>query len=138
MRCPNCNKFVPYDEPEAEVQNSDLLGSTATVTTRIVLKCADCSEELKEAEIDAEVEIEHNCNTEDEKEFEWVDEPSDAEGFPRTQDKDRHGKPIKNRRYMKTFYGFTATGKVKCCHCAEEIELEFKGEEQASGFNELV
>lgn len=141
MRCPNCNKFVPYDEPVVEINSTDIHESIATVEVRVVLKCADCGEELKDSDMTAEKEIEHDCENAKKGEkptFEWKDEPADGEGTERTQTTDRHGKPIKLSRYMKRFYGFTSSGSVECQKCKEIIELDFESEEQASGFNELV
>jgi hypothetical protein len=143
MRCPNCNKFVGYTDPEVEIQSTDLDENHATVTARVVLKCAECGDELKDAEITSEVSITHDCPDENEKgetpeaEFEWDDEPTEGEASDRTETKDRNGKQIKNSRYMKRFYGFSACGSVKCVHCGDVINLDFDGEEQASGFNEL-
>jgi hypothetical protein len=110
---------------------------------------------LKDAEIEAEEEITHECKPKDQREPEWKPDPDfDAEddydekfeleddGEPeaesRTETKDRNGKPIKSARYMKTFYGFRSEPCVKCRCCGESIPLTMKGEEQASAFNELV
>lgn len=127
---------MAYDEPEVEIVSTDISQNLATVGARVVLKCAECDNELKDAEIQAENTIDHGCDGDEI--FEWEDAPSDAEGTNRLEIRDRHGKPIKSMRYMKTFYGFTCSGSVKCTKCKEVIELDFEGEEQASGFNELV
>ena len=140
MRCPNCNKFVPYDEPQVEVSSSDVQGETVTGSVRIVLCCADCNEELKDAELDFEMTIEHECpkaKKDDEPEFE-LEGDVDATATDRYQDKDRHGKPIKSMRYQKHFYGAELTATVKCTKCEEIISVETTVEEQARGFNELV
>lgn len=140
MRCPDCNKFVAYDEPEVEIQSADISSNDATVCARVVLKCADCGGELKDAEIESSMSIEHDCpkGENEKREFEWEDEPQDGDATSRTQTTDRHGKPIKLSRYMKQFYGFECGGSVKCPDCLKVISLDFSGEEQASGFNELV
>lgn len=138
MRCPDCNKFVPYDEPEVEIQESSISGTQASINARVVLKCAECGSELKDSEIQADVDIEHDCPKLKDPDFEWDNEPVNGEPSERTQTTDRNGKPIKYSRYMKRFYGFTASGSVRCQGCNELIDLEFEGEEQASGFNELV
>jgi hypothetical protein len=68
MRCPSCNKFAAYDEPEVEVIDSDVDGNTVRGNVRIVLKCAEDGEELKDAELEFEAQIEHECdNSEKEK-----------------------------------------------------------------------
>ena len=65
-RCPDCNKFVSYDEdyePEVsdEAVNIDGEGedatATITATIRIALPCAECSTELAETSLDWEYEI---------------------------------------------------------------------------------
>ena len=107
---------------------------------------------MKSANIEAETQICHEClpekdrpegqagdpdfkGEEDLDPYEVEDEGS-AEGTSRTQDKDRNGKPIKSSRYMKTFYGFSLEGTVRCRGCGEIIEFSMDGEEQASGFDE--
>ena len=54
MRCPDCNKFVSYDEPEVEVNSINVNGEAVTASVRVALNCADCSTGLKEAEIEAD------------------------------------------------------------------------------------
>ena len=49
--------------------------------------------------------------------------------------KDRHGKPIKSSRYMKSFYGFILESEIKCRKCGEVFDVTVEGEEQASAFN---
>lgn len=147
MRCPDCSKFVSFDEPEPELNSVELDGSTLRASVRVVLKCADCGNELKDAEIEAEKEIEHDCKNEAEKArrekageelFEVTDDGEPA-GNDRFQDKDRHGRPIKRARYMRHYYGFDLETTVKCLCCGEEdIAVATEGEESASGFNELV
>ena len=150
MRCPECNKFVAYDEPQCESNgvDMDVLNVRATVTVQ--LNCADCVTRLKDAVIEAETEIEHTCKPEAERpedqkpdpQFKGGDEQfeieneGDPEGTIRTETKDRHGKPIKLSRYMKTFYGFTQETEVRCRRCGECFTVTLAGEEQASGFNE--
>jgi hypothetical protein len=148
MRCPNCSKFVPFDEPEVEVNDESVNTTDLSVGVRIVLKCADCGEELKDAELtdDLDLNEEHEC-PDSEKQDKMRDDGEDlfelegsleAEGFDRYQDKDRHGKPIKSRRYQRHFYGANVTGQAKCLCCEEIFDVKLTLEEQASGFNELV
>jgi ribosomal protein S27E len=152
MRCPDCNKFVSYDEPQTEVGDVSVEGTTVRANVTVQLNCQDCSNTLKDAEIESEAEITHECKPEAERDAEWkpdvefheneeddqfeVDSDGDAEGTSRVQDTDRHGKPIKSARYMKTFYGYTLTTSIKCRKCGEVFDVELEGEEQASGFNE--
>lgn len=150
MRCPDCNKFVSYDEPQCEVGSVELGGETVRANVTVQLNCEDCGGTLKDAEIEAETEIEHECKPEAERDKEWkpdadlekdddqyeLESDGDAEGTNRMETKDRHGKPIKSSRYMKSFYGFTLESEIKCRKCGEVFSVTLKGEEQASAFNE--
>jgi len=65
-------------------------------------------------------------------------EVDEVELTSRTQTTDKHGKPIKNRRYMRTFYGFQLSYSVKCS-CGEEVASgTIEDETQASGMDELT
>lgn len=63
MRCPNCSKFVPFDEPEVEVQSAEVQDTNLDLSVRVVLKCADCGEELKDAELSDTIDLHdhHDC-----------------------------------------------------------------------------
>ena len=75
MRCENCQKFVSYDtEVEPEESNSpELNDGIFTASFRRVLSCADCGSEMKEAEIEIEVDA-------------TIDEPEREEDKPSEQD----------------------------------------------------
>jgi hypothetical protein len=63
MRCPSCNKFVPFDtdsEPEVDI-DIDADGSVSG-TVRIVNTCAECGEELKEASLDVSEDLTDECD----------------------------------------------------------------------------
>ncbi len=149
MRCPDCSKFVSYeDPPTVEVESIEISGVevsetevTATVTAigRIVLLCAECSSELKDSEFEIEETVGHDCThaadvTDDSLEA----EEAGSDGTSRLETLDRRGKPIKNYRYMKTYYGAEITATVTCAACGWEDEITLCAEEQASAFNELV
>lgn len=143
MRCPNCNKFVSYDEPEAEIEYGEVEENDGensffvSATVRVVLKCAECGDELKETNGDITLVFNHSCGeklTAENFEIESIE----AEGCSRVQDKDKHGRQIKNHRYMKTFYGCEVTGTFICSLCDESISESETFEEQASSFDELV
>lgn len=152
MRCPDCNKFVPYDEPQCETGSVDVDGTMVRTQVTVQLNCAECGGTLKDAEIEAEVEIDHTCKPEAEREKDWTPDPDyveadgeeqfevadegSPEGNDRLEDKDRHGKTIKNYRYMKRFYGFTQEVDIKCRKCGETFSVRLSGEVQASSFNE--
>jgi hypothetical protein len=134
MRCPDCNKFVSFDEPEIEAQEPDIDGSTLTGQVRIVLKCSDCGNELKDAELDYEIEIEHDCKKRKKKnpEYEVCGEP-DCSGTDRYD-----GKPGTPMRYRRHYYGAEVVGTVTCVHCKQEVAFFGDVEERAAGFNDLV
>ncbi len=61
----------------------------------------------------------------------------DADPASRVQTTDKHGKPIKNSRYMKTFYGAEITFNITCHRCGESFLVEGTVEEQASAFEDI-
>jgi len=103
------------------------------------LNCADCGTTLKSAEISFQHDIDHTCAKppvpEGEEQFELEDD-LEPTGTDRFQTTDRHGKPIRNPRYQRHYYGFEGDVKVKCNGCEEVIDVHLEGEEQASGFEE--
>lgn len=144
-RCSDCNRLVSIEPGEAEINDVSINGDELEASMRLVLNCAECGQEVREAEAVGNTTIDHQCTkTEDgedkeddeEPEFEEVDqEVGDIE--ERYADKDRKGKPIKNPRYQKKFYGATATITVQCSKCEEEFPIEVLCEEQASAFEDI-
>jgi hypothetical protein len=151
MRCPDCAKFVGYDteqEPELESEQVDGTladGYTFSASVRRVLACAECGNELKESSFDIEIELKS-----EELKAKCPKADEDADGAhtlevtdysvsatERTETKDRHGKPIKSARYMKTFYGFEGEATVTCEGCELEEIVHFEDESQASFFEEV-
>lgn len=153
MRCPDCNKFVPYDEPECELSGEpQICGDEVTTTVTVNLNCGECGSLLKSAEIEASADFDHTCKPLDERNAEWepdseyedgdeqyeIEDEGSPDGTSRLETKDRHGKQIKSHRYMKTFYGFEQVVTVKCRKCGETFEVTIADEEQASAFEEQV
>jgi DNA-directed RNA polymerase subunit RPC12/RpoP len=155
MRCPDCNKFVGYDEPQVDVESEDIDSNTVTVQIHEVLPCQECGTELKEAYMDVEIaDIEcpecggdprdENGNHKKSVDPDATDEEYleidgvDAEPIDRFEDKDRHGKPIKNMRYMKHYYGASVTVHLRCKKCGHEFSVEETTELVASEFDEMV
>jgi hypothetical protein len=132
-RCPDCNKFVSLELQEPEL-NLNVEGDSITGQVRLVLTCVECGNEGKETNLDIDLALDHDCDRA-EDDFELVDEA--AETTERYQDKDRHGKPIKNPRYRRHYYGAEITATVCCNKCGKEFEVTETVEEQASGFEEL-
>lgn len=138
MRCPTCNRMVSFDEPRVEVESEDLDQESMTVTgtVGVTLPCVDCGTELKGTSLDYEVCFNHSCDGKSEEETELQEVTADP--MDRFEDKDRNGKPIKNPRYQKHYYGATVTATIVCGKCGETIESSVDVEEQASAFDELV
>lgn len=146
-RCSECNRFVPYaDPPETILQAAEIVEDSVRAEVEVELQCADCTTTLKALTVEAEEFIEHRCPEEgagsdpdfeeDDEQFELVDDSPEPEGTSRVETKDRHGKEIKNPRYMKTYYGFALDALVHCRKCGDEFTVHLEGEEQASSFEE--
>lgn len=149
MRCPDCMKFVSLEMADPEDEGMEIDGTTLTGTVRIHRDCADCSQELKEFSFDVDVELEHPesggaCPSMLDEEDEGYLAPElelagvDLQPEERTQTTTAAGKPIKNYRYMKTFFGYSATADMRCSHCGAEWEQQFSDDVQASGMDEMV
>lgn len=141
MRCPDCNKFVPYDDSQEPEHNLDV-DDTGHVTgdVRIVLPCGECGTELKEYsfDIDIQAEIDHKCEGED------PDYSVEVSSVELTTQSDcginkRTGKPNKfNPRYATTYYGFSLTGEVRCSCGKATIEFTAEDKVSASSMDEMV
>lgn len=163
MRCPDCNKFVSFDEPQVELSDEGCevdvpeavpgpdtktrpVNFHFTAEARLVLPCGECGTELKEATFSMEADAEHACGKVPDDEGERAAkigdmeeaEFDDPEGTDRMETKDRHGRPIKSARYMRHFYGVSVGASVKCPFCEEEVHVEMNDETQASGMDELT
>lgn len=138
-RCPDCNKFVGYEQAEPELDLSVELdkaedgtpeGADVTGSVRMVLNCAECGSELAEASLDindCNVALEHK--EAESHDVEVVDESADAN--------DRYdGKPGTPSRYRRHYYGADISGTVQCS-CGAKAEFTTTVEEQASGFEQL-
>lgn len=138
MRCPDCNKFVSYDEPQVTLNDVSVDDDTVTASASVALNCQDCGCELKTAEIEAQATIEHACDkavAEGEEQYE-IETDGEPEGTSRVQTVDRHGRKIRSARYMKTYYGFELATEVKCNGCKEQFTVNVSADEQASAFEE--
>jgi hypothetical protein len=142
MRCPDCSKFVSFDEPAVEVESEEVERideSTVRVTAdvHVTLKCADCGTELKETNIeyDGECEVPEPEDTgENPYDLEVNVEATPTDWY---NNKDRHGKPIRNPRYQTHYYGadlaITVTDEAAVPH-----DFEAQVGEAASAFDEMV
>lgn len=114
MRCNSCNKFVGYNDPEVEeaqqaevegVEENGTIVFTVTGSINVRLTCVECSDTLKESEVEYERTTEPVKVPEGFKYVEgsasWSDNgPSEA---TKTEGKGRG---------TKTFYGFDLEGTI--------------------------
>jgi hypothetical protein len=138
-RCPDCNKFVSFEQADPEVELEVELAKeedgkpaevNVTGTVRLVLNCGECSTEMAEANPDFEIEVPLTHQEADEHEVELVEEFAEPS--------DRYdGKPGTPSRYRRHFYGADISGKVRCS-CGAEAEFNGTAEEQAGAFDSLV
>lgn len=149
MRCSNCNKFVSYDDPEVEVQDSSvdsdasdgtkIIDGGVNVSTRLVLKCVECSTELKEATFELEMPFRHDCSKpvdEREEGAEFQIDVDDPEATDREETIDKNGRSI-SPRYRKHFYGVNVHVDVTCPFCNLKFDVDGNDEIQASSMDEL-
>jgi hypothetical protein len=155
-RCPDCGTFVSLEEADPELQDDGELEDTGdgswqvTVDVRLVRTCANCSTEMKEYNETVEIVGDHDCTydedslppdvSKDDDRYELLG--VDAEGTSETQRTTTNRKtgkvtPIKNPRYMKTYYGANVTANVQCLWCKQDMSETQGFKAQASAFDEL-
>jgi hypothetical protein len=61
MRCPDCNKFVSFTDPEVEIHNVSTTEGSISVSGRVYLACVECGTELKERSFDLDADLIHEC-----------------------------------------------------------------------------
>lgn len=132
MRCDQCNKFAAYDdstEPEVDVDLAD--DGTFSGQARIVLTHDECGTELKEATFDIEGEVPDEVIKEHKGDGHDLSlEVSSSELTSRGEGKGR---------YMKTFYGFSASLELTCSCGTEGLwSTDAADDMQASHMDELV
>lgn len=139
-RCPQCNKFVPL-ETELEPEEAELTGDEPgdlklSWQVRVVRKCGECGEEMKEATLDIEVDevrlIEGVACVDGDA---WA---SDAHGEPEVSVEDPEVIEEGGGRYAKSYYGASAQYTITC-KCGETLyEGVMSEKEAASGFDDLT
>jgi hypothetical protein len=140
MRCPDCNKFVAYEQQDPEVdltvdddraEDQEEGSATVTASVRLVLACAECGTELKEATVEGQVVV-------DVKHPRGEDHTLDVEEDGTETSCHQDGKEGTPARYRRTYYGADVSFAVKCS-CGVEVGTgSVSPEEQASAFDELV
>jgi hypothetical protein len=126
MRCPDCSKFVGLDMADPEVGDLEV-GEDGTVTceVRIVRTCAECGQELKEANFSLEAQV--------------PVEGHEGEGHELSVE-ESSVEPIEEGggRYAKSYYGATVNATVTCSCGKFKEDVELSDKCSASGMDELV
>ncbi len=143
MRCPDCNKFVAYEEGEPEVNVLDLDDQgNINAEVCITLNCAECGTTLKESSFTLEethitaleehVKDNHPELIKDEKNIDlsiFEIQENGVEFTSRTEGKGRG---------LKTYYGFSLDYAINCTECSEEVLNNCISDDiQASHMDEL-
>lgn len=142
MRCPDCGKFVAFGDlatDEIEVAIDEDSGAVS-ITGRLVLPCGECGTELKALDVDETHEAAESFpDAPDGWELSYeLDGDPEIEPEDRVQTTDRHGKPIKSARYMKTYRGARVSGSVIRRAAPPDDGLGLEGKEESASFDVLV
>jgi hypothetical protein len=142
-RCPDCMKFVSLSQEDPEVDGIEVCQETGEViaSVRLVLSCMDCGTEMKETHLEIQdtphgLDEHMEMHEKAEEEFSLDVEESNVEATDEYQNLDRHGKPIRNFRYQRHYYGASMTATVTCS-CGESFDVDLSDSVQASFFDEL-
>lgn len=138
MPCPDCRPWPPVDtDTEPEADDCDIAeDGTITASVRIHNDCSGCSQELAETTFELEGSI--DVGEHEGEGHELSAEVTTAQRSDRTQTHDRHGKPIKNYRYARRYYGVEVEIEVTCSCGAQLGSVQLSDEVQASGMDSLV
>lgn len=147
MRCPECQKFAAYGEPQVEALDHGSDGDQVTAEVQVTLVCAEDDTELKQGVIEASVEVEHTCDLEAVVAHMLKTTPPDQLGA------DDVDKAVADREFevidcnvtslegakgKKSLYGATVEWTVSCTACDATIEVTTELEEEASYFEEIA
>jgi hypothetical protein len=140
MRCPDCRKFVSFEESEPEINELQVdADGNVTANVHITNNCADCSQELTEANFDMEADHTDDCKEHVGKGHELSIEDNGCERTERSGYFDKGQFKAAGGRYAKHFYGVELSYTITCsCGKLEGIEGMLTGEIQGSGMDELV
>lgn len=133
MRCPDCSKFVSYDDsgdPEVDVTIDE--DGNISGTVRIILTCAECGTELKAADFDVSEKFEGWEGHVGDKHDLSVETGSSSI----SQRRDNPGRPA---RYQRQYYGHETSLEIHCSCQADTVDtVEFADDTMASGMEECV
>lgn len=148
MRCPDCNKFVSLEMQDPEVECLDATTDapadaqsertfTITGSVRVVRCCAECGQEMKEANLDIEQEVElgENVHLKNPLEFyatlvwDKVDISVEEAGIDQVEEG--------GGRYAKSYFGASVVLEV---HVLGEVvaSVTWSDKVAASAMDELV
>jgi hypothetical protein len=139
MRCPDCNKFVAFDESDPDVENIEVDDAgSVSITVKIVNTCEQCSQELKEATFELEADHSAEADGHQGEGHELSIEEDSSDRTSRSGYNGKKGFVPSAGRYAKTFYGAEVSYTIRCS-CGElEISGTVGDDVQASGMDELV
>jgi hypothetical protein len=149
-RCPDCNKFVSFEEEDPEVNLDVDEEGTVTGDVTINNNCGECGTALRTANFDVENDVAveafaahvRAAKEKAKKKAKEGEKPEEIEhtlevennGSERTQRQD--GKPGTPSRYRRTFYGFSVAFEVKCSCGNFNYEGTIADDVQGSGMDE--
>ena len=134
-RCQSCGYFASLEEPDFDPSEPEFDGSQVAVDIEASYPSACCNDEVATQSYRAvgTLEFEHapTCDfSEDDTECDYqIELTGDPEATDRFEHKDRHGKPIKNSRYRRHYYGVEAIITVTCPKCAVDAEVPVSDEQ---------
>lgn len=132
MRCPDCNKFVPFDDPVIQSDDVTLDGSTIVVNLTLTRACANCGSDLQEMSVEGSVEVEHTCSGDPTYTLlDWQSADHTRLDIAPTE------KPLPRTRHVQ-YFGAQLTARILCETCKAVFSQTFVAEGAASDFEDLV
>jgi hypothetical protein len=128
MRCNTCNKFVSYsDSPDIEIDTESIESNDISADLSIYLTCAECGDQLKQANTGVEFSIDgdHTCDpTAEVHEF-------NGEQFT-IQDSSAEGSQLDKSSWQATV-NFT----IHCARCDDTFDADTTLDIATSEFEEI-
>jgi len=133
-RCEDCNKFVSFDEPQAEVESDDIISGEVCIDVRVVLPCAECSTEIKETTLVYEETVEcPTCGQDHLDELSIEDANATGQEIYEDAFSPKTGKKLK---HQTKYYGAEVTFMLCCERCGESEEHTGYVKELPSSFDD--
>lgn len=141
MRCPDCNKFVSYeDDPTIELNSLDVMDNGVVADVSVQLCCSQCGTTLREASLLTELALtpdDHTCEDYRDHDSESDDEAYDADDLFVSSDEGSPEPTVRNVN-GKTFYGFRLETQLRCKCCDDTFMVELKDDTASSNFEDAV